>query len=110
MSIYHALTCAIERYRIGRAIDRGDMAGAAGRVTAYVDATLERLGFKLAVFALAGLFSASGALADCFRRIRQEGTSGPLQERLALKDFEALIGVEDYRRLERAFATAAPPR
>ena len=73
-------------------------------------ATLERLGFKLAVFALAGLFSASGALADCFRRIRQEGTSGPLQERLALKDFEALIGVEDYRRLERAFATAAPPR
>lgn len=73
-------------------------------------ATLERLGFKLAVFALAGLFSASGALADGFRRIRQEGTSGALQERLAFKDFEALIGVEDYRRLERAFATAAPPR
>lgn len=46
MSIYHALTCAIERYRIGRAIDRGDMAGAVDRITAYVDATLERLGVR----------------------------------------------------------------
>lgn len=46
MSLYHALTCAIERYRIGRAIDRGDMAGAADRITAYVDATLERLGVR----------------------------------------------------------------
>ena len=46
MSIYQALTCAIERYRIRRAIDRGDLAGAADRITAYVDATLGRLGVR----------------------------------------------------------------
>ena len=70
---------------------------------------LERMGFKLAVFALAGLFSASWALADCFRRIRQEGTSGTLQERFSFKDFEALMAVETYRRLEREFVTATTP-
>jgi methylisocitrate lyase len=72
--------------------------------------TLERMGFKLAVFALAGLFSASWALADCFRRIRQEGTSGALQERFSFKDFEALMAVETYRRLEGQFVTAATPK
>lgn len=70
--------------------------------------TLERMGFKLAVFALAGLFSASWALMDCFRRIRQEGTSGTLQERFSFTDFEALMAVEDYRRLESEFVTATP--
>lgn len=70
---------------------------------------LERMGFKLAVFALAGLFSASWALADCFRRIRQDGTSGALEERFSFKDFEALIAVEDYRRLEQEFAAATIP-
>ena len=70
---------------------------------------LERMGFKLAVFALAGLFSASWALADCFRRIRQDGATGALAERFSFKDFEALMAVETYRRLEREFVTATTP-
>jgi methylisocitrate lyase len=70
---------------------------------------LERMGFKLAVFALAGLFSASWALADCFRRIRQDGATGALEERFSFKDFEALMAVETYRRLEREFVTVTTP-
>jgi methylisocitrate lyase len=70
---------------------------------------LERMGFKLAVFALAGLFSASWALADCFRRIRQDGATGVLEERFSFKDFEALMAVETYRRLEREFVTVTTP-
>lgn len=64
---------------------------------------LEGLGFKLAVFALAGLFSASRAIADCFRHIAREGTSGELHQQFAFKEFEALIGVDRYRELEQRF-------
>ncbi|HML52390.1 MAG TPA: hypothetical protein PKD84_13420 [Propionicimonas sp.] len=46
MSIYHALTCAIERYRIRVWIDRGYYGIAGRKIAAYVDSTLERLGVR----------------------------------------------------------------
>ena len=46
MSLWAALTCAIERYRIGQWIDRGYYHTAATRITEYVDSTLARLGVK----------------------------------------------------------------
>ena len=44
MSLWAALTCAIERYRIGRWIDRGYYGIAGRKITEYVDSTLARLG------------------------------------------------------------------
>lgn len=79
-----------------------------GKTPSMSVAALERMGFKLAVFALAGLFSASWALTDCFQRIRREGTSGPLQERFSFRDFERVIAVEEYRQLEERFTAASP--
>lgn len=44
MSLWAALTCAIERYRIGQWIDRGYYHTAGTHITEYVDSTLARLG------------------------------------------------------------------
>lgn len=44
MSLWHALTCAIERHRIASAIADGRYHQAAARIEAYVEDALARIG------------------------------------------------------------------
>jgi methylisocitrate lyase len=65
---------------------------------------LKDLGFKIVVFPLSGLFSATKAMEACFRYLRQHGTTDVLGETLSFKEFEKLIDVPKYRELEEKFA------
>ena len=66
---------------------------------------LEALGYKIAVFPLAGLFSATQAIADCFSYLKQHGTTvGFNNPMLNFQQFEEIINIPHYRQLEQHFS------
>lgn len=64
---------------------------------------LRELGFKITVFPLAALFSATKAIESCFAYLRKHGTTAGYGEMLSFKDFEELIDVPKYREMEMKF-------
>ncbi|HSC36012.1 MAG TPA: isocitrate lyase/phosphoenolpyruvate mutase family protein, partial [Thermodesulfobacteriota bacterium] len=67
---------------------------------------LGELGFKIAVFPLAALFSATKAIESCFAYLRENGTTAGYGDMLSFKDFEEIIDVPRYRELEKKFGVA----
>ncbi len=67
---------------------------------------LGELGFKIAVFPLATLFSATKAIESCFAYLRKHGTTAGYGDMLSFKDFEEIIDVPKYRELEKRFGVA----
>ncbi|MEB3829514.1 isocitrate lyase/PEP mutase family protein [Phormidium sp. CCY1219] len=65
---------------------------------------LEELGFKIAVFPLAGLFAATKAIADCFRHLKDHQTTEGFDKLVNFQQFEKIIDVPKYRQLEREFS------
>ncbi|MBD2103357.1 oxaloacetate decarboxylase [Leptolyngbya sp. FACHB-261] len=65
---------------------------------------LQQLGFKIVVFPLSGLFSATKAMLNCFRYLREHGTTPGFEHLVSFQEFEQLIGVPYYRQLEQEFA------
>jgi len=64
---------------------------------------LQELGYKIAVFPLAGLFSATKAMAACFHYLKEHGTTAGFSDLVNFQEFEKIIGVPEYRRLEQQF-------
>jgi methylisocitrate lyase len=64
---------------------------------------LRALGYKIAVFPLAALFSATKAIESCFAHLREHGTTAGYGDMLTFKDFEEIIDVPRYRELEKKF-------
>ncbi len=64
---------------------------------------LEDLGFKIVVYPLAGLFSATKAVANCFEYLKKNGTSQGIDEMLDFGEFEKVIDTAKYRQLESKF-------
>lgn len=64
---------------------------------------LEELGYKIVVYPLAGLFSATKAIANCFEYLKENGTSQGIDEMLNFSDFEEVIDTAKYRELEAKF-------
>ncbi len=64
---------------------------------------LGELGFKIAVFPLAALFSATKVIETCFAYLREHGTTAGYGDMLSFKDFEDIIDVPRYRELEKRF-------
>lgn len=65
---------------------------------------LEVLGFKIVVFPLSGLFSATKAIESCFRYLKEHGTTVGFSDMLSFKEFEKIVDVPEYRELEKRFA------
>jgi methylisocitrate lyase len=80
-----------------------------GRTPLLSAGELERLGFKIVVFPLTGLFAAAAALEEAFRFLRSHGTTEGLASRSPFKEFEGMIDVSRYRRLERKFTESGSP-
>jgi len=75
-----------------------------GGKTPILDAReLGELGFKIAVFPLAALFSATRAIESCFAYLRKHGTTAGYGDMLSFKDFEEIIDVPKYREMEKKF-------
>ncbi len=70
---------------------------------------LEKLGFKLGVFALSGLFAATRAIEDCFRFLKENGTTSGFENRSSFKDYKEIIDIKKYQELEGKFITRKPP-
>ncbi len=64
---------------------------------------LEELGYKIVVYPLAGLFSATKAIENCFEYLKVNGTSQGIDEMLNFGDFEEVIDTARYRQLESKF-------
>ncbi|WP_368012753.1 isocitrate lyase/PEP mutase family protein [Laspinema palackyanum] len=65
---------------------------------------LEALGYKIAVYALSGLFAATKAIEDCFQYLRQHQTTTGFDSLVDFQQFETIIDVPKYRELEQKFS------
>lgn len=75
-----------------------------GRTPVLSAKQLEKIGFKIAVFPLTGLFAAAGATQEAFRYLRAQGTTEGLGEEMTFPDLEELLDVPFYRELESKFS------
>ncbi|MGJ0483010.1 MAG: isocitrate lyase/PEP mutase family protein [Methylomicrobium sp.] len=64
---------------------------------------LEEMGYKLAAFALSGLFSVTQALQDCFGRLKQDGSTENINKNLSFEQFKEVIQIDSHIELERKF-------
>ncbi len=69
---------------------------------------LEKLGFKLGVFALSGLFAATKGIEDCFRFLKKNGTTAGFENTSSFKDYKEIINIKKYQELEEKFITRKP--
>ncbi|MEM7007892.1 MAG: oxaloacetate decarboxylase [Thermodesulfobacteriota bacterium] len=77
-----------------------------GGKTPFLSSTeLEELGYKIVVYPLAGLFSATKALESCFNHLKENGTTLGFEDMLDFKEFEDVIDTPSYRELESKFKT-----
>jgi len=67
---------------------------------------LELLGYKIVVYPLSGLFSATRAIESCFNHLKENGTTEGFKEMLSFKDFEEVINTAKYREMESKFKTS----
>ena len=65
---------------------------------------LERLGFKLVVYPLSGLFAATRAVQEMARHLKATGTTTGYDRMVSFQEFEDVIGLGDFRELEARFA------
>lgn len=75
-----------------------------GKTPELSGAQLQQLGFKIAVFPLSGLFTATQAITACFQHLRSQGTTAGFNDLVNFPEFEQLIDVPKYRQLEQQFA------
>lgn len=68
---------------------------------------LEHLGYKIVVYPLAGLFSATKAIESCFNHLKDNGTSRGFEEMHTFKDFEEVINTAKYRDMESKFKSSS---
>ena len=74
-----------------------------GQTPQLTGAELEKLGFKIAVFPLSGLFAATQAITACFRQLKEHGTTSGFNNLVDFHEFEQIIDIPKYRQLEQQF-------
>ncbi len=74
-----------------------------GKTPSLSSRELEELGYKIVVYPLAGLFSATKALESCFKYLADNGSTQGFSEMVDFKDFERVVDTGKYRELESKF-------
>jgi len=64
---------------------------------------LEKQGYKLGVFALSGLFAATKAIEECFRFLKENGTTSGFENTSSFQDYKEIINIKKYQELEEKF-------
>jgi 2-methylisocitrate lyase-like PEP mutase family enzyme len=93
-----------EMRRIGAAFDAPLLANMVegGRTPILSRAELESIGYKIAIYPVAGLLAASAALSSVYAHLKAEGTSSGWPGQLtAFSDFVSMIGFERIWDFER---------
>lgn len=65
---------------------------------------LQELGFKIVVYPLSGLFAATKAMMSCLSHLRENGTTAGFNDLVSFQEFEQIIDVPGYRKLEEDFS------
>lgn len=74
-----------------------------GKTPEISTAELQNLGFKIVFFPLTALMAVTQVMSDCFRHLKQQGTTANLQGLVNFQDFQALMGVPEYLQIEQQF-------
>jgi methylisocitrate lyase len=74
-----------------------------GRTPILSAEELQKMGFKIAVFPLSGLFAATKAIESCFSYLKEHGTTVGFADTFSFQEFEMLIEVPKYHELEEKF-------
>jgi 2-methylisocitrate lyase-like PEP mutase family enzyme len=101
-----------EMARIGRNFDVPLLANIVegGRTPLLPARRLEELGFRIAIFPVAGLLAAAGALLRTYRRLSETGSSAGADETsFPFAEFNKLMGFEEIWEFERKHAQPAKP-
>lgn len=75
-----------------------------GRTPLLSKKELEELGFKIVVYPLSGLFAATKAMMTCLAHLRENGTTAGFNDLVSFQEFEQIINVPGYRKLEEDFS------
>ncbi len=95
-----------EMQRIGRTLGVPLVANMVdgGRTPVRPAATLQALGYRLAIFPVTGLLAAAAALDGVYRELRAQGSTDRLATPLyPFKDFGALMGFDDVAAFDRTY-------
>lgn len=65
---------------------------------------LEAMGYKLAAFALSGLFSITHSLTECFESLKADGTTENINKKLSFEGFKKIIKMDEHLELEKRFS------
>lgn len=76
-----------------------------GKTPLLTPSELQKLGYKIVVFPLAGLFAATHAMQTCFNHLKQNGTTTGLNNLVNFQQFEEIIDLPKYRQLEQQFSS-----
>ena len=101
-----------EMARIGRSFDVPLLANMVegGRTPLLPARRLEELGFRIAIFPVAGLLAAAAALQRVYRRLSETGGSAGAEETyFPFAEFNKLMGFEDIWEFERKHAESTKP-
>jgi len=74
-----------------------------GKTPMLTPAELQKLGYKIVVFPLAGLFAATKAMQTCFHHLKQNGTTTGFKDLVNFQEFEEIINLPKYRQIEQQF-------
>lgn len=75
-----------------------------GKTPQLSSSELQDLGFKIAFFPVSGLLATTHIMTECFRHLKEQGTTANFKDLVSFKQFEQLIGVPKYRQLEQQFS------
>lgn len=74
-----------------------------GKTPCLTQKELQDMGYKIVVYPLSGLFSATKALLDCMTHLKEQGTTIGYNYLVNFSEFETFIDVPKYQELEKKF-------
>jgi methylisocitrate lyase len=74
-----------------------------GKTPELTATELQAMGYKIVFFPVSSLLAVTQTMMDCFRQLKEQGTTQNLDDRVDFKAFEKIIDVAKYRSLEQYY-------
>lgn len=74
-----------------------------GKTPELTATELQEMGYKIVFFPLSSLLTATQIMMNCFRHLKEQGTTRNLQNSVDFKVFEQIIDVPNYQHIEKKY-------
>ncbi|MGB3534457.1 MAG: oxaloacetate decarboxylase [Microcoleaceae cyanobacterium] len=74
-----------------------------GKTPELTATELQEIGYKIVFFPVSSLLTVTQTITDCFRHLKEQGTTRNLQNSIDFKAFEQIIEVPKYRQIEEYY-------